>query len=376
MGPTTPTRHHLISLCLITAFTCLPAAALEQVTATIEPLQPQLGRNFTVVVEGMASCSGAELDGVDLDVMSVFPTLTIKLHEAYNTGPCIPGPFRSEVPINGSLPFEEQELYLLEVRDVEAAEPKDELLFASYFAMGRTFFHVLRPEVRFDPFEPTDNDSVQMLIASEPNVCGPSSPEVDRVERAGKSLRIFLEFSSGFGPAAAGVPGPAEKCTPAVPYLDAVPIELGQLEAGNYAYEVYLRERNGATLDIRTNRGNFEVTDAPDLVRLQDERFEVRAEWTDFESDSGNGRPVPAPAGVEDSTLFSFFDPDNWELMVKILDGCDLNDHYWVFSAAATTVEYTITVTDTQTGEEWTYQNPLGVQSAAVTDTSAFACSP
>ncbi|MDA8017857.1 MAG: hypothetical protein MPN21_10460 [Thermoanaerobaculia bacterium] len=66
----------------------------------------------------------------------------------------------------------------------------------------------------------------------------------------------------------------------------------------------------------------------------------------------------------------------NWEVLVKVLDGCGLNDRYWIFTAAATNVEYAITVFDTVSEQEWTYDNSLGVASPAVTDIDAFACQP
>jgi hypothetical protein len=53
-----------------------------------------------------------------------------------------------------------------------------------------------------------------------------------------------------------------------------------------------------------------------------------------------------------------------------------VNDHYWVFVAAATNVELHITVTDTQTGQVRTYFNPLGKAALPVQDTSAFATCP
>ena len=62
--------------------------------------------------------------------------------------------------------------------------------------------------------------------------------------------------------------------------------------------------------------------------------------------------------------------------MVKILDGCGFNDHFWVFAAATTNVEYTLSVTDTQTGITKQYFNPLGTAAAAITDTGAFATCP
>ena len=41
-----------------------------------------------------------------------------------------------------------------------------------------------------------------------------------------------------------------------------------------------------------------------------------------------------------DSAVVQFFDPDNWELLVKVLDGRAVNGFFWVFSAAATNVAF------------------------------------
>ena len=71
-----------------------------------------------------------------------------------------------------------------------------------------------------------------------------------------------------------------------------------------------------------------------------------------------------------------FFAADNWEMLIKVLDGCGLNQNYWVFAAATTNVEYTLTVTDTMTGQEVSYFNPLGQAASAITDTAAFATCP
>ena len=49
---------------------------------------------------------------------------------------------------------------------------------------------------------------------------------------------------------------------------------------------------------------------------------------------------------------------------------------YWVFFAAGTNVEFTVTVTDTQTGTVKTYSNPLNTAAPPVQDTSAFATCP
>ena len=59
-----------------------------------------------------------------------------------------------------------------------------------------------------------------------------------------------------------------------------------------------------------------------------------------------------------------------------MLDGCGLNNRFWVFSAATTNVAYTLTVTDSETGTKKEYVNPLGVSAPAITDTDAFATCP
>jgi hypothetical protein len=102
-------------------------------------------------------------------------------------------------------------------------------------------------------------------------------------------------------------------------------------------------------------------------------RFRAEVSW-DAGGTSGPGQVVPGAAA--DSGLFWFFGPDNWELLVKVIDGCALNGNYWVFSSATTDVHYVLTVTDTATGQVARYENPAGKAAAAVTDTSAFPSCP
>jgi len=61
---------------------------------------------------------------------------------------------------------------------------------------------------------------------------------------------------------------------------------------------------------------------------------------------------------------------------VQLVDKCTVNDHFWVFYGGTTNVEFTLTVTDTQTSQTKSYFNPLGMPAAAITDTSAFAACP
>jgi dienelactone hydrolase len=106
---------------------------------------------------------------------------------------------------------------------------------------------------------------------------------------------------------------------------------------------------------------------------LSQGRFRVEVTW-DANGSSGTGKVVPG-ASV-DSGLFWFFAAENWELMVKVLNACTVNNRYWVFAAASTTVHYVLTVTDTTTGQVARYENPAGQAAAAITDTNAFPTCP
>ena len=75
---------------------------------------------------------------------------------------------------------------------------------------------------------------------------------------------------------------------------------------------------------------------------------------------------------TDDAGTFWFFRPANVELMVKVLDGRQVNGRFWVFAGALSDVHYAIDVTDTLTGETRTYDNPQG-HLASLADTGAFA---
>jgi len=114
---------------------------------------------------------------------------------------------------------------------------------------------------------------------------------------------------------------------------------------------------------------------SPSATCLTDDRFKVRVHWrTRFGTrDPGN----VVPFGSDDSGLFYFFNANNWEMLLKVLNACPLNPpRFWVFAAATTNVEYTITVTDTESQQVKTYFNPLGNPAQPIQDTSAFATCP
>jgi predicted esterase len=100
-------------------------------------------------------------------------------------------------------------------------------------------------------------------------------------------------------------------------------------------------------------------------------RYRVAVNWLDGEGHGGAA--TVADISTADSGVFWFVGADDWEILVKVLDGCALNQSVWVFTAATTNLAYTLTVTDTVTGAVKTYANAAGPPAPAVADTSAFA---
>ena len=63
---------------------------------------------------------------------------------------------------------------------------------------------------------------------------------------------------------------------------------------------------------------------------------------------------------TNDTGYLWFFNADNVEVVVKVLDGCALNQRYWVFAGGLTDVEVVMKVIDSQTGVAATYLQPAG----------------
>ena len=87
-------------------------------------------------------------------------------------------------------------------------------------------------------------------------------------------------------------------------------------------------------------------------------RFEARVRWTDFQGGTGQAHGV---AFSSDSGYFWFFDPDNTEIVLKVLDACTfpVDPSHWVFTGGLTNVEVDVEVKDTWTGRTYRVHNPL-----------------
>ena len=111
---------------------------------------------------------------------------------------------------------------------------------------------------------------------------------------------------------------------------------------------------------------------APDVLCLgAGDRFEVRAAWATTQATSGTGNREEITA---DTGYFWFFNPNNLELVVKVLDGCPVNGRFWVFAGGLTNVEVTLTVRDTTDDERAVYANPQSTAFQPIQDTGAFLC--
>ena len=106
-----------------------------------------------------------------------------------------------------------------------------------------------------------------------------------------------------------------------------------------------------------------------------DRRFQVEVAFDTALGAGASGKAffLPVAAPLSGGVLY-FFSQNNPEMLVKVLDGCDVNDHYWVFLAAATTIGFELTVTDRVTGIAYRRSNPDGQQAQPFSDVRAFAC--
>jgi hypothetical protein len=99
-------------------------------------------------------------------------------------------------------------------------------------------------------------------------------------------------------------------------------------------------------------------------------RFSVAATY-----DAGNGAAgtAQAVALTPDTGYLWFFNAANVEAVIKVINGCGLNNEFWVFAGGLTNVRTRIDVTDTVTGMTKRYNNPQGTPFQPIQDTSAFA---
>ena len=191
---------------------------------------------------------------------------------------------------------------------------------------------------------------------------------------AGTRLRFTIS-TTAFGPAMTLFP--SDSTTP----IASGTTSIDHTVASAGAYDLVITttqplQTGGYTLTSTCTSGQpptGSCTPSSTTVCLSNNRFAVSVAWRTANGQTGQGQAIRY---TPDSGLFWFFAADNIEMIVKILNACGLNSRFWVYGAATTDVEYTITVRDTARGTVKTYFHGLGTPAPAITDTSAFATCP
>ncbi len=182
-------------------------------------------------------------------------------------------------------------------------------------------------------------------------------------------LRLFQlapgVFASRGEPSIIGVPLP---CT-LEPSVSST-LSVGPLAAGDYTL-VLLAEGPTGGSGLSFSYPFRVVPAATEELPLRGGRFLLRADWQTAGGLGGSARAVELTA---DTGAFWFFDPANLELMVKLVDGCGVNGHFWLLAGGLTDVGVVLTVEDTLTGVSRTWSNPLGTPFEPLQDVLAFPC--
>ncbi|HMB52353.1 MAG TPA: fibronectin type III domain-containing protein, partial [Thermoanaerobaculia bacterium] len=142
-----------------------------------------------------------------------------------------------------------------------------------------------------------------------------------------------------------------------------------------YTFRVRARNAGGFSsysnpASARTPEGEPPACRGSNVLCLFGGRFSISVTWRDQRSgEVGVGTAIP---GADRSGYFWFFNQDNVELVVKVLDGRAVNGSFWVFYGGLSDVQYEITVRDEATGQVRRYENAAG-DVCGNGDTGAFA---
>jgi hypothetical protein len=150
---------------------------------------------------------------------------------------------------------------------------------------------------------------------------------------------------------------------------------IGLDPASDYSFRVRARNAGGFSsysnaASARTPAGVPSACRGSNVLCLLGGRFSISVTWRDQRSgEVGVGTAIP---GADRSGYFWFFNRDNVELVVKVLDGRAVNGSFWVFYGGLSDVQYEITVRDEATGQVRRYENAAG-NVCGRGDTGAFA---
>ncbi|HEX3127331.1 MAG TPA: hypothetical protein VH394_08380 [Thermoanaerobaculia bacterium] len=176
--------------------------------------------------------------------------------------------------------------------------------------------------IRIEPEHPTPNDPIHITVT----LGSYGDPDLRLAGIHGN--RIQIQYDTYAFP---DIPPPYEKWT--------YETTAGPLSAGIYSIEVQEGEAPGYT---RT----FEVAGPDPELKLLAADQSVFTVTVDFERPGSDQRSTAYGVPLtRQSGYFWFFNPDNAEVTIKILDGRAVNGKYWIFLASMTDLQFTARVT-------------------------------
>jgi hypothetical protein len=110
---------------------------------------------------------------------------------------------------------------------------------------------------------------------------------------------------------------------------------------------------------------------------LDSARFQVTVAYDNTATGAGAGQVLlfgATRAESDESGFYYFTDPSNFEMGVKVLNACGVNNFWWVFIGGLTNQGWSLNVLDTHTGDAYFYGNTNGVLTATTADTNAIPC--
>ena len=173
---------------------------------------------------------------------------------------------------------------------------------------------------------------------------------------------------------------PATRTFVEVPYAipaDTATLQVSELEPGTtYGFRVASRNAFGRSsptdpVSVTTFADGAECETGSTALCLLGGRFRVELFFVDPRREVGE-LPATAVPSTDQIGLFWFFAPENIELIVKMLDGRNLNGHFWLYYGGVSDLEYRLEITDTESGRTVTYHSPRG-EICGFADIEAFA---
>lgn len=229
-------------------------------------------------------------------------------------------------------------------------------------------------EFAMDVFEVNENGMAMVQVERSGGASGQVSATVTAVGftategqdfQAGDQVVTFDDGESGTKPV----------MVPLIDDSEDEGVEIADLTLGMPMGGADLGDRTEADLAILDDDGAEGCTSGPQTLCLeQDGRFKVQASWRNQQGETGRGDVFDLP--LNQSGLFTFFDENNVEILVKVLNTCSFSDRIWVFFAGTTNQGFTLTVTDTERDAIQYYSNPLGQTAETVLDVQAFQTCP